>query len=277
MGREGSFWSSSPPCVSLTRLYILQTASDLAISDPTFLASSNPAQVKRNVLAGFTKVLLLPVTIIPKTASYGLNAITVGATGAFNTFASLGGGLGAQFGSGISRSQTPVPAVDEAKIDVSWGDAVPRASIDDASGVVSFPTSPTSPSSEPTKPSHGRFDQLQLLLSLDTALQLIQADRDCLKRVQTFVRYPGTYGRKVRDAIEEVFIILLQTLGEKHVCPAFDKATKQMGAYRPEEHEAQTSVAPLVQFFELVHIGDTIQQMVEVYFDKEMVSFCASL
>lgn len=89
--------------------------------------------------------------------------------------------------------------------------------------------------------------------------------------MQTFVRYPGTYGRKVRDAIEEVFIILLQTLGEKHVCPAFAKATAQMGAYRPEEHEQETSVAPLVQFFELVHIGDTIQQMVEVYFDKEMV------
>ncbi|GAA6064475.1 hypothetical protein JCM10212_001824 [Sporobolomyces blumeae] len=71
-----------------------KTASDLAISDPTFLASQNPAQVKKNVLAGFTKVLLLPVTIIPKTASYGLNAITYGATGAFNTFASIGTQLG---------------------------------------------------------------------------------------------------------------------------------------------------------------------------------------
>ena len=78
--------------------------------------------------------------------------------------------------------------------------------------------------------------------------------------------------RKVRDAIAEVFIILLQTLGEKHVCPAFAKATQQMGNYRAEDYEVGTQVAPLVQFFELVHIGDTIQQMVEVYFDKEMVS-----
>lgn len=31
------------------------------------------------------------------------------------------------------------------------------------------------------------------------------------------------------------------------------------------------SVAPLLQFFELVHIGDTIQSMVQVYFDKELV------
>ena len=38
-----------------------------------FLSSHNPAQVKRNVLASFTDVLLLPVTIVPK---------TVGAVGA---------------------------------------------------------------------------------------------------------------------------------------------------------------------------------------------------
>jgi len=32
-----------------------------------------------------------------------------------------------------------------------------------------------------------------------------------------------------------------------------------------------TSVAPLVQFFELVHVGDMIQSIVQVYFDKELV------
>lgn len=32
----------------------------------------------------------------------------------------------------------------------------------------------------------------------------------------------------------------------------------------------QGHVAPLVQFFELVHVGDTISQMIQVFFDKEM-------
>lgn len=44
-----------------------------------------------------------------------------------------------------------------------------------------------------------------------------------------------------------------------------------MKAYKPAEHVETTSVAPLLQFFELVHIGDTIQSMVQVYFDKELV------
>src|ERR1700733_16102636 len=43
-----------------------------------------------------------------------------------------------------------------------------------------------------------------------------------------------------------------------------------MHTYRPAEHEETTSVAPLMQFFELVHIGDMIQSMVQVFFDKEM-------
>lgn len=44
-----------------------------------------------------------------------------------------------------------------------------------------------------------------------------------------------------------------------------------MNSYKPAEHEETASVAPLLQFFELVHIGDTIQSMVQVFFDKELV------
>ncbi len=45
-----------------------------------------------------------------------------------------------------------------------------------------------------------------------------------------------------------------------------------MRAYKPAEHEESKSVAPLLQFFELVHVGDTMQSMIQVYFDKELVS-----
>lgn len=43
-----------------------------------------------------------------------------------------------------------------------------------------------------------------------------------------------------------------------------------MKSYKPAEHDTK-SVAPLLQFFELVHIGDTMQSMIQVYFDKELV------
>jgi recyclin-1 len=44
-----------------------------------------------------------------------------------------------------------------------------------------------------------------------------------------------------------------------------------MDTYKASDHDSATSVAPLLQFFELVHVGDTIQSMVQVYFDKELV------
>lgn len=64
-------------------------------------------------------------------------------------------------------------------------------------------------------------NKLELLLSLDVALELIHADREALKRAETFAGYPGHYGHRVHDTIEEVFILLLQTLGENHVSPGF--------------------------------------------------------
>jgi len=105
---------------------------------------------------------------------------------------------------------------------------------------------------------------------LDVALELIHADREAFTRMEAFSSYPGAYGHRVRDAIEEVFILLLQAVSERHVVPGFKQATDQMRTYKPAEHEETTSVAPLLQFFELVHIGDTIQSMIQVYFDKAL-------
>jgi recyclin-1 len=65
------------------------------------------------------------------------------------------------------------------------------------------------------------FDKLQLLVSLDTALELIHADRESLKRVEAFRGYQGKYGQKVQDALEEVFILLLQAIGNMHIAPGF--------------------------------------------------------
>ena len=55
------------------------------------------------------------------------------------------------------------------------------------------------------------------------ALELIHADRESLKRVDTFAAYPGHYGHKVQDTIEEVFIFMLQTLAERHLKPGFER------------------------------------------------------
>ena len=62
-----------------------------------FLGSQNPALMKRTVLASFTDMLLLPVTIVPRAVGVG-----VGAVGAIGT------GVGAAIGTGVGAVGTGV-------------------------------------------------------------------------------------------------------------------------------------------------------------------------
>jgi recyclin-1 len=84
----------------------------------------------------------------------------------------------------------------------------------------------TTRSTTPVGQNNKAFDRLQLLVSLDTALELIHADRESLKRAETFAGYPGKYGVKVREAIEEIFILLLQATSDRHIAPGFQMYVK---------------------------------------------------
>ncbi|EJU01596.1 hypothetical protein DACRYDRAFT_89279 [Dacryopinax primogenitus] len=251
---------------------------------PHFL--KNPAQVKRNVLASFADVLLLPVQV----AATGGTAVAKGiskltpqqradknkpeANGyrtpladkddptAFDlTMADIDNPNEHDQDHDTHPHPTPVPAhvVNGSRASLSLV----------GSGPGSRSGTPV-PGPRPSTPLPSSFDRLELLLSLDVALELIHAVRDSLARVQTFQAYPGTYGYRVRDTFDQLFVLLLQAMGDRHICPAFEKAEEQMKTYKADEHEISTSVAPLLQFFELVHLADTIQSMVQVFFDKEL-------
>ncbi|KAJ6557258.1 exocyst complex component Sec10-domain-containing protein [Mycena vulgaris] len=229
-----------------------------------FLSSHNPAQVKRNVLASFTSVLLLPVTIVPRAMG---SALMTGGNAAVQGIAMLNPqrwGGGNTLTNGYSRN-----------LELEKGPGATLFDGDEDEAVVE--KAPTSASSSVVQldapPATTAANKLELLLSLDVALELIHAAHEALKRVETFAGYPGHYGHRVRDTIEELFILLLQALGGRHVNVGFGMATEQMTAYQPADAEttgAGEGVAPLLQFFELVHIGDTIQSMVQVFFDKEL-------
>lgn len=203
-------------------------SEERANRDPTFLNASNPQQAKKNILAGFTKALLLPVTIVPKTVALSVNAITTGGTMAFNA---MTGTFGASSSSTSNGAITPK---------VITNTAVPSRT------GTSTPVTPSIEKDGPGLSLHG--EGFQSLISIETAMQLIQADRECLKRVQTFAGYSkslrmldavlvverghadfvfapeaGEVGLRVKRAIEEIFVILCQTVSANHLTPAFAK------------------------------------------------------
>lgn len=196
----------------------------------------------------------MPVTIVPKTVAYSVNAsvnaITYVGNEAFNTVANLGSGFSSSpapegysnarhLGKPKStkrRSMVETWLDDETRLGQTDSDAVPNGLL--ASVPVSR-TNSAAPSESglsvagsatgtPSGPglSSGEKPRMQLLLSLDTAVQLIAADREALKRVQTFRGYPGSYGMKVRDTMEEIFIVLLQVLSEQQIQPAFARCVR---------------------------------------------------
>ena len=66
---------------------------------------------------------------------------------------------------------------------------------------------------------------------------------------------------------------LLQILGPSHIKAGFDKALVHLAAYNPREVSHNSlAVAPLVTFLELVNVGDLIQQMVDVFYEQELVA-----
>ncbi|KAF8452346.1 exocyst complex component Sec10-domain-containing protein [Boletus edulis BED1] len=337
-----------------------QSQTQAVQTQTRFLDSQNPALMKRNVLASFTDVLLLPVTIVPRAVGAG-----VGAVGAIGTGvgAAIGTGVGA-VGTGVVQGiamlnpqrwvgnggaveaagvgempgngyqsfgkdgalfevgedddepedadaeEATVRGSEEGGVSVGvsiedeagWGEIAecqtrgnagvgPDTGAFDASGV-SKRTSSTSdvastkaattlistkdasrsaaPSVRSQASARASVEALDLLLSLDVSLQLIHATRDAMKRLETFAAYPGATGTRVRETLDETFCQMLNALSTRHVAWGFGIANERMTTYKPAEHEGTTSVAPLLQFFELVHIGDTIQSMVQVFFDKEI-------
>ncbi|KAJ3553273.1 hypothetical protein NP233_g12683 [Leucocoprinus birnbaumii] len=252
-------------------------------STTRFLSAHNPAQVKRNVLTSFTNVLLLPVTIVPRTVNAVGGALITGGSAAVQGIAMLNPQRWAGGTGGVAGGAADGGAYSKNFEKEGNGSMLFEADVDDdeeendRKTVATFTSDSKYHSSNVTSvlkigkdPDTVTANQLDLLLSLDVALELIHADREALKRVEAFAGYPGHYGHRVRDTIEELFILMLQTLGERHVTKGFAQATERMTEYKPAEHEETTSVAPLVQFFELVHLGDMIQSMVQVYFDKEL-------
>ena len=240
----------------------------VASSDQTarFLSSQNPAQVKRNLLASFTDVLLLPVTIVPKTV--GAVGAAAGAAGsaAVQGIQMLnpqrwGGSMGLGLGTGLGMAAANKGYTrdfedggmlfdvgpDDDEEGLRFMKIIPdKAEKADTSGCTLFsyfwykilntipasvPTNGVSPTLPPQHTDAGSapidivgpsIDKLDIFLSLDVALELIHADREALKRVDSFSGYPGHYGHRVRDTIEEIFIIMLQAIAGRHVKPGFE-------------------------------------------------------
>ncbi|ORY82539.1 F-box domain-containing protein [Protomyces lactucae-debilis] len=112
--------------------------------------------------------------------------------------------------------------------------------------------------------------RIKRLLSLEVALSLIHAGKEAIDRSRTFVPFAGRLGQEAREQSEAMFNAVLDALGVRHIANGFELALQALKSYDPRRNKQVAQVQPLVDFLELVHVGDLIQQMIDVFYNQEL-------
>ena len=210
-----------------------------------YMSNVNRKAAKQDFLSSFKKVVMMPVNVLP----------TIGGSGTSKSAASHPTLTATTSGSldPSSRSGTPLP---------NDGSRSPGLQ------------APTSELAAKAAIMNSRLEGIRTLFSIEVALDLTHKAKASLERAARFVRLGGQSGEEAREQSEQIFILLVQILGTRHMKLGLDKAVNHMADYRPREvaDHSKEGVAPLVAFLELVNVGDLIQQMVEVFYLQELVA-----
>ncbi|KAF3386693.1 F-box protein pof6 [Penicillium rolfsii] len=217
--------------------------SEQAASTESFLMSNVNRQAdKRDFLTSFKKVIMMPVNILPSFSgnkAAGDSKAEPEANGSNSSAAKSPHRF-----STIASPATPV--LEEA---------------------------PTTELAAKAAIMKTKMEGIKSLFSIEIALSLVHSAKSSLERAAQFVRLGGEYGRAAKQQCEAIFVALLRLLGLRHVIVGFDKAVDHLSNYRPREQGERDSsgVEPLVTFLELVNVGDLILQMVDVFYEQELI------
>ncbi|CAO3652065.1 unnamed protein product [Mucor fragilis] len=227
------------------------------------LTNQSRETFKRNYLAAFKKVLTLPVDLVSTAAT------TIASP--FQRASTV---------SGTTNKRASTMSTDSIATPQSTPPSTPKVSTQMARSSSSSlmdqtPRSPTTYGKDVTGQlefARQELDMLQNYLSLETSLQLIHINKESERRVQQFIDigFPGRMKADLHHTYEQIFIQLLKTLGHTHIQPGFDSAASRLSSYKPNVDASNEDVPPLTEFFELVHVADVIQQMIQLYYDEEI-------
>ncbi|KAH9449372.1 hypothetical protein Pst134EB_020198 [Puccinia striiformis f. sp. tritici] len=203
----------------------------LVSSSTTSNNNNDRSEMKKKILRSFKNALLLPVNVVPKTVT----AISNVGVEAFNTVTHglIIGPLSTHMGPHSTDYRNAKILADNLGVESeleSWLDDQAPETIPSSSSPP-CPTHPLRPSSsssseeEEEEGERSEGDDLRSLLSLDLTLQIITINRQALVRLHSFIpfQFPTVYRSKLIQTIENVFILLLYSLGSNHIQPGFEK------------------------------------------------------
>ena len=229
---------------------------DQATSTETFLMSNlSRHAAKKDFMSSFKKVVMMPVNILPSFSSSSASKAT--------PKTNLNGLTEYSSSNAPSRSSTPAP-----------GSRVTSTSRARSPGPQEAPTTELAAKAALM---NSKLEGIRSLFSIEVALNLVHAAKSSLERAAQFIVLGQPLGDTARTQCAAIFIYLVQTIGSRHVQAGFDKAIEALSAYDPRQTTSASDtlssphVAPLATFLELVNVGDLIQQMLDVFYESELV------
>ncbi|KAI9893985.1 MAG: F-box protein: endocytic membrane traffic, recycling ReCYcling 1 [Vezdaea aestivalis] len=215
-----------------------------ASTESFFMSNVNRQADKRDFLSSFKKVVMMPV-----------NVVAMPFAGSKSSLASSHLGEKSHPGLSPHPTRSSTPSLDERS-------ASPA------------PEAPTTELAAKAAIMNSKLEGIRSLFSLEIALNLVHMAKSSLERVALFVKLGGQYGEISKEQCGSIFVHLVQLLGTRHIKAGFDKAVEHLSNYKPREvsEHNQSGVAPLVMFLELVNVGDLIQQMIDVFYEQELIA-----
>lgn len=234
--------------------------SDQVASTESFLMSNVNRQAdKKDFMSSFKKVVMMPVNILPSFSSSATQKSTAKAL--------VNGEIDSSPSTVPTRSSTPTPGANP---------------LPDGRSSTAFPTeAPSNELAAKAALMTTKLENIRSLFSIEVALNLVHATKSSLERVAQFITLGDAAGEAARQQCASMFVLLLHSVGARHVKAGFDKAIDHLSAYNAREANANadanrataasSQVAPLATFLELVNVGDLIQQMLDVFYESELV------
>lgn len=224
-----------------------------------YMSNVNRQADKKDFLTSFKKVVMMPVNVLPTfpiSSPFSGKPATAKALVNGETVETLKP-PGSQ---GPTRPSTP-GIVNGTALSIN------RAS-------TPLPEPPTTELAAKAAIMASRLEGIRSLFNIEVALNLVHAAKSSIERAAVFIKLGGQYGIDARKQCELIFILLLQILGSRHIKSGFDQAVDHLSKYNPREanEHGQSGVTPLVTFLELVNVGDLIQQMVDVFYEQELIA-----
>ena len=224
-----------------------------------FMSNVNRQADKNDFLTSFKKVVMMPVNVLP---AFPMSSPFSGKPATAKALVN---------GETVATSE---PAVSQTSTRPSSPGVINGTTLSVNKSVTPLSEPPTTELAAKAAIMNSRLEGIRSLFSIEVALNLVHAAKSSIERAVVFVKLGGHFENNARLQCELIFISLLQTLGTRHIKAGFDQAVNHLSKYKPQESSElkRSGVTPLVTFLELVNVGDLIQQMLDVFYEQELVA-----